>query len=536
MQSYRNIFCKAFGKHTIFSLYMLINFGATILVGIWISFPVDVILSKCALIDSYLPSVIFSSGRFWFILMYLQNSYIYIANITLLTFLSSYFGAKWPSRRLSILCLILGTVIFTTLIVVMIAFKIYRISFTQPLLTLASSIPVSVSGFLYIVLNRMRDKKKPNAPERKRTLSSVHTSRTAVVVPKEFGENYRIRALSAVAKRAAKSVPLESERAPKIKEETRLPISLPILNSPSNEFSSSTTSSVRSILRRSKTMSSSSGAPVLTSRYTSSLRYWYLLVGIFIGFIIYMTANAFADLYRNSNASTFYNVFYAQLLNVLVLSLTSIGRYFVYTKAKSKHSAPIFDFFSSMTFNMFYRNSFLKLTTRAQFISLELAIFLWKFIFYGVRLTPWFYTRRKDWYIFKAFFANDMNVNQYTETIAKKYFFNHLAEEASIVSYILWLYVLRYGPNSHYFPSFSGSVIDSEGYTFVVIVMLLSLIIQRVIAEIAFYMLRAYRNIDIRDKVVSLLNEVPGLVPCCIMVEAFVISSSVLTIMVLPYF
>ncbi|KAG0376071.1 hypothetical protein BGX24_008316 [Mortierella sp. AD032] len=190
----------------------------------------------------------------------------------------------------------------------------------------------------------------------------------------------------------------------------------------------------------------------------SYTRFLWFCVALAIALSTIVTGELYADQYiqtsrdsdptRDRAHTTIEGLFYVYSWVGTVYILDAITDYIVETRVRSYPLSSIFKLYYFMIYFIFYRNLFVRLRSYEQFVVIQLASSFWVCIFHPICMTHTVY--RTLVYLFGI----TRTYEEYKRQVGRGLFLRNLAENVTMLAFLLWVNILYYGPNAKIYSYF----------------------------------------------------------------------------------
>ncbi|KAG0211280.1 hypothetical protein BGX28_008225 [Mortierella sp. GBA30] len=181
-------------------------------------------------------------------------------------------------------------------------------------------------------------------------------------------------------------------------------------------------------------------------------RFLWFCVALAIALSTIVTGELYADQYiqtsKNSAHTTIEGLIYVYSWVGTIYILDAITDYIVETRVRSYPLSSIFKLYYFMIYFIFYRNLFVRLRSYEQFVVIQLASSFWVCIFHPICMTHTVY--RTLVYLFGI----TRTYEEYKRQVGRGLFLRNLAENVTMLAFLLWVNILTYGPNAKIYPYF----------------------------------------------------------------------------------
>ncbi|KAG0053529.1 hypothetical protein BGZ83_000946, partial [Gryganskiella cystojenkinii] len=194
--------------------------------------------------------------------------------------------------------------------------------------------------------------------------------------------------------------------------------------------------------------------PSIESRIPASyLRFLWFCVALAIVLSTIVTGGLYADQYIQSSKewgshSTIESLFYVYTWVGTIYILDAITDYIIETRVRSYPLSSIFKLYYFMIYFIFYRNLFVRLRSKEQFFAIQLASSFWVCIFHPICMTKPVYK------VLVYLFGITKTYDEYKRQVGRGLFLRNLAENVTMLAFLLWVNILHYGPNSKVYSYF----------------------------------------------------------------------------------
>ncbi|RIA84760.1 hypothetical protein C1645_879747 [Glomus cerebriforme] len=184
---------------------------------------------------------------------------------------------------------------------------------------------------------------------------------------------------------------------------------------------------------------------------SSYVRFLWFCTTLFLVMAAFIIGEAYAHVFivspeTHSGIDAFIYV-YSWLATVYILD--TVTEYIIETRVKSYPLQFVFKLYFFMIYFIFYRNLFARLRDREQYILIQAASSLWVCIFY-----PLCMTRKVHEYLVN-YFGLQKDYPEYQKQCGRSFFIRNLAENATMLGFICWIFIIHYGPNNRVYPYFN---------------------------------------------------------------------------------
>ncbi|KAF9085758.1 hypothetical protein BGX29_001782, partial [Mortierella sp. GBA35] len=211
----------------------------------------------------------------------------------------------------------------------------------------------------------------------------------------------------------------------------------------------------RNVYRHSLTVAQKTflSASSIESRIPASyIRFLWFCVALAIALSTIVTGELYADQYiqtsHNSAHTTIEGLIYVYSWVGTIYILDAITDYIVETRVRSYPLSSIFKLYYFMIYFIFYRNLFVRLRSYEQFLVIQLASSFWVCIFHPICMTHTVY--RTLVYLFGI----TRTYEEYKRQVGRGLFLRNLAENVTMLAFLLWVNILYYGPNAKIYSYF----------------------------------------------------------------------------------
>lgn len=219
----------------------------------------------------------------------------------------------------------------------------------------------------------------------------------------------------------------------------------------------------RNVYRHSLTVAQKTflSASSIESRIPASyIRFLWFCVALAIALSTIVTGELYADQYiqtsRNSAHTTLEGLFYVYTWVGTIYILDAITDYIVETRVRSYPLSSIFKLYYFMIYFIFYRNLFVRLRSYEQFLVIQLASSFWVCIFHPICMTHTVYKT------LVYLFGISRTYEEYKRQVGRGLFLRNLAENVTMMAFLLWVNILYYGPNAKIYSYFQFKDLNVE--------------------------------------------------------------------------
>jgi hypothetical protein len=144
----------------------------------------------------------------------------------------------------------------------------------------------------------------------------------------------------------------------------------------------------------------------------------------------------------------------------IVYSMDFIVESIIDLKVRCHPLSGVLRLYFYMLYFIFYRNLFARLRDEKQFLLIQAASSLWVMTFYPLRMS-------KPFHQFMAnYFGVTPNYESYQRLVGQVFFTRNIAENASMLGFLLWLNIISFGPNLAVYPYFRFQDHPGDPYTY----------------------------------------------------------------------
>ncbi|KAG0012159.1 hypothetical protein BGZ81_001741 [Podila clonocystis] len=187
----------------------------------------------------------------------------------------------------------------------------------------------------------------------------------------------------------------------------------------------------------------------------SYIRFLWFCVALAIALSTIVTGKVYADLYITSTREReesphkmIEGLVYVYSWVATIYILDTLTDYIVETRVRCYPLSSIFKLYYFMIYFIFYRNLFVRLRSIEQFVVIQLASSFWVCIFHPICMTH---------YVYRALvylFGITKTYEEYKRQVGRGLFLRNLAENVTMLAFLLWVNILHYGPNSKIYTYF----------------------------------------------------------------------------------
>ncbi|KAF9899087.1 hypothetical protein BX616_003290 [Lobosporangium transversale] len=210
----------------------------------------------------------------------------------------------------------------------------------------------------------------------------------------------------------------------------------------------------RNVYRHSLTMAQKTflSASSIESRIPASyIRFLWFCVALAIALSTIVTGEMYADQFqapRTTPHTTIEGLVYVYSWVGTIYILDAITDYIVETRVRSYPLSSIFKLYYFMIYFIFYRNLFVRLRSYEQFLVIQLASSFWVCIFHPICMTHTVYKN------LVYLFGITRTYEEYKRQVGRGLFLRNLAENVTMLAFLLWVNILYYGPNAKIYSYF----------------------------------------------------------------------------------
>lgn len=185
--------------------------------------------------------------------------------------------------------------------------------------------------------------------------------------------------------------------------------------------------------------------------------------------------------------------------------------YIISAKVRSRALLFVYKLFFQLVYHVFYRNLFARLRSPSQFATVQLLSSFAVIVVFPLQMT-------RRWHrVLQLVVGASDSWGEHADSVAVGFYCRALAQNTTMVSFLGWLAVLHFGPNSAIYPFFRFNSTPVDPYTFAMTFYaslavwgseLLSSFAARRIMQRAF-------NVDVSQVGLDAMREYPELVPAC---------------------
>ncbi|KAI1303948.1 hypothetical protein EDD11_005264 [Mortierella claussenii] len=183
----------------------------------------------------------------------------------------------------------------------------------------------------------------------------------------------------------------------------------------------------------------------------SYTRFLWFCVALAIALSTIITGEMYADQFqapRTTPHTTIEGLVYVYSWVGTIYILDAITDYIVETRVRSYPLSSIFKLYYFMIYFIFYRNLFVRLRSYEQFLVIQLASSFWVCIFHPICMT------RTVYGTLVYLFGITRTYEEYKRQVGRGLFLRNLAENVTMLAFLLWVNILYYGPNSKIYSYF----------------------------------------------------------------------------------
>ncbi|KAF9196503.1 hypothetical protein BGZ49_002802, partial [Haplosporangium sp. Z 27] len=178
-------------------------------------------------------------------------------------------------------------------------------------------------------------------------------------------------------------------------------------------------------------------------------RFLWFCFALAIALSTIITGEMYADHFiRTSPHKAIEGLIYVYTWVGTVYILDAVTDYIVETRVRCYPLSSIFKLYYFMIYFIFYRNIFVRLRSYEQFIVIQLASSFWVCIFHPICMTHTVYKQ------LVFFFGITRTYEEYKRQVGRGLFLRNLAENVTMLSFLCWVNILYYGPNTTIYPYF----------------------------------------------------------------------------------
>lgn len=217
----------------------------------------------------------------------------------------------------------------------------------------------------------------------------------------------------------------------------------------------------RNVYRNSLTEAQKTFLQVQERRAPASyVRFLWFCTSLFVALFALLAGEGYAYLFLSTlpHGPIDALVYVYSWIGVIYL-LDATTDYIIEYKIRSYPLASIFKLYFFMIYFIFYRNLFARLRSIDQFVYVQLASSLWVCFFYPLTMTS-----RWHW-LMSTCFGVSQPLDEYRRKIGRSFYIRNLAENTTMIGFLLWVNVLHFGPNASAYPYFQFDVNDGSNYT-----------------------------------------------------------------------
>ncbi|RUS27744.1 hypothetical protein BC938DRAFT_482802 [Jimgerdemannia flammicorona] len=140
----------------------------------------------------------------------------------------------------------------------------------------------------------------------------------------------------------------------------------------------------------------------------------------------------------------------------VIYLLDAATEYIIENKIRSYPLASAFKLYFFMIYFIFYRNLFARLRSIDQFALVQLASSLWVCFFYPLTMTSTWH------WLMSMCFGTAQPLDEYRRKIGRSFYIRNLAENTTMIGFLLWVNILHFGPNASAYPYFQFDDVNTD--------------------------------------------------------------------------
>ncbi|KAG0294668.1 hypothetical protein BGZ96_000693 [Linnemannia gamsii] len=297
----------------------------------------------------------------------------------------------------------------------------------------------------------------------------------------------------------------------------------------------------RNVYRHSLTVAQKTflSASSIESRIPASYtRFLWFCVALAITLSTIVTGELYADQYiqtsRHNPHKTIEGLVYVYTWVGTIYVLDAITQYIVETRVRSYPLSSIFKLYYFMVYFIFYRNLFVGLRSYLesyeQFLIIQLASSFWICIFHPICMTHTVY--RSLVYVFGI----SRTYEEYKRQIGRGLFLRNLAENVTMLAFLLWVNILYYGPNAKIYTYFKFNNLNVETNHDVTVYASLLIWTSELISNFINRMIcKKYLGYHVTKEALKDFKEYPELIVAFVLVMVHVLQDMLLSLLDLSF-
>ncbi|KAG0143668.1 hypothetical protein CROQUDRAFT_80848 [Cronartium quercuum f. sp. fusiforme G11] len=258
----------------------------------------------------------------------------------------------------------------------------------------------------------------------------------------------------------------------------------------------------------------------------SYIRFLWFLTCLFIAIVSLIIGQGFASIYLSTLPHTSLDgLYYVWSWTITLQILNGITCWILESKIRSKALLFVFKYYFILTYFIFYRNLFARLKDPSQYLTVQILSSSWILIYYPISMSKFFFR------FYTFLFNYGKTYPEHLETVAHALYIRNLAENVTMLSFLGWLTILHFGPNSNVYPFFKFENPDkNDPYTYrlTITASLCIWTIELVSSFLARALCWIIHKVHITNVGLSEFRNHPELVPACIITSVHVLSDMLL--------
>lgn len=185
--------------------------------------------------------------------------------------------------------------------------------------------------------------------------------------------------------------------------------------------------------------------------------------------------------------------------------------YIISAKVRSRALLFVYKLFFQLVYHVFYRNLFARLRSPSQFATVQLLSSFAVIVLFPLQMT-------KGWHrVLQLVIGTSDTWQEHVDSVAVGFYCRSLAQNTTMLSFLGWLAILHFGPNSQIYPFFRFNSTPVDPYTFAMTFYaslavwgseICSSFLARRIMQRSF-------KVDVSEVGLGAMREYPELVPAC---------------------
>ncbi|KAH9813758.1 hypothetical protein DFH28DRAFT_895467 [Melampsora americana] len=265
----------------------------------------------------------------------------------------------------------------------------------------------------------------------------------------------------------------------------------------------------------------------------SYIRFLWFLSCLVIAIVSLIIGQGFASIYLSTLPhSSLDGLYYVWSWTITLQILNGVSCWILEFKIRSKALLFVFKYYFILTYFIFYRNLFARLKDPSQYLTVQILSSSWILIYYPVSMSKLFHR------ILTLFFSYGKSYADHLETVAHALYIRNLAENVTMLSFLGWLTILHFGPNSNVYPFFRFENPDeNDPYTYrlTITASLCIWTIELVSSFLARGLCWLIHKVHVTDVGLSEFRNYPELVPACIITSIHVLCDMLLFLVKLNF-